>query len=100
MKSSACAVDLNSMQDALKAYRDSIGKMTKPYHYANEISIIRWAMTGSCKTPIDLVSLSIEQLRVLRRVACLNRRLIKLHVDYQQRKQACRQLAQKLQSKI
>ena len=99
MKSHASDVGLKPMQDALKVHRDSIGKMTKPHHYANEIRLIRYAMTGSSKTHIDFVSLSREESHVLRRVICLNRRLIKLHVDYKQRREACRQLALKLQSK-
>jgi hypothetical protein len=90
---------ISSVQKALKDSRDSLGKETRPYHYVNEIRLIRYAMTGSSKTHIDFVSLSREESHVLRRVICLNRRLIKLHVDYKQRREACRQLALKLQSK-
>ena len=99
MTRTALPVDLSGMQKALKEARDSIGKETLPFHYVNEIRLIRHAINGDCKAALDLRNLAREQQLMLRRVICLNRRLIKSHVDYQQRKQACRHLAMKLQSK-
>jgi hypothetical protein len=92
-------IAVGAVQKALKEARDSIGKETLAFHYVNEIRLIRYAITGDCKAALDLRNLAREQQLMLRRVICLNRRLIKSHVDYQQRKQACRQLALKLQSK-
>ena len=81
---------IGSVQTALKKYRDSLGKETKQHHYVNEIRLIRFAMTGDSKHSYDLSNPPREQLTMLRRVICMNRRLIGLHVDYAQRKQSCR----------
>jgi hypothetical protein len=94
------SLNFESVHAALKDYRDSIGKETKPYHYSNEISLMRHAFTGDAKLPFDFKAASRDELKMIRRVVCLNRRLIKMHVDYKQRKKACRQLVLKLRSKI
>jgi len=92
-------LDIGSVQTALKKSRDSRGKETKPHHYVNEIRLIRYAMTGSCKMPFDLKNLPAEQIPVLHRIIRLSRRFIKLHVEYKQRKLACREAALKYETK-
>ena len=81
---------IRAMQTALKKHRDSLGKETKQHHYINEVSLIRFAMTGNSKQTYDLSNTPREHLTTLRRVICMNRRLIGLHVAYAQRNQACR----------
>jgi hypothetical protein len=92
-------LNVASVQTALKNHRDSLGKETLPRHYINEIRLIHYAVVGNCKSPSDLKSLPREKLHILRRVICLNRRLIKLHVSYKVRKQACRELVLKYEAK-
>ena len=88
------------VQTALKNHRDSIGKATLPRHYINEIRLIRYAVVGDFKPPCDLSSLPREKMHVVRRVICLNTRLINLHVSYEDRKQACRELVLKYEAKL
>jgi hypothetical protein len=95
MNSNHPNLGISSVQTALKNYRDSIGKETNPYHFINEIRLIRYALTGDGRRHCDFNNLHREQQHVLRRVICLNRRLIKLHVDYKLRKHACRYLVLK-----
>lgn len=92
-------LDIGSVQTALKDYRQSIGKLTYPHHYKNEIGLIRYAMTGNFKTHFDLKNLNGKQRWIARRVICLNRRLIRLHVRFKDRKQACREFFLKHQAK-
>ena len=82
--------DIRAMQTALKKHRDSLGKETKQHHYINELRLIRFAMTGDAKQKYDLSNPPREHLTTLRRVICMNRRLIGMHVPYALRKQACR----------
>ena len=90
MKRQASPFNCASMQAALKAQRDSLGKETKPHHYINEIRLIRFAMTGDSKQAYDLSNTPREHMTMLRRVICMNQRLIGMHVPYALRKQACR----------
>jgi hypothetical protein len=92
-------IDISGVQTALKNYRDSIGKVTLPRHYINEVSLIHFAVVGNCKPPCDLKSLPREKLHLARRAACQNLKLIKLHVNYEYRKQACRELVLKYEAK-
>jgi hypothetical protein len=92
-------LNISLVQTALKNYHDRIGKETMPHHYINEVRLIRYAMTGDFKTAFDFINLSGEQQRVLRRIICMNCRLIKSHVDYKLRKQACRELVIKQSEK-
>jgi hypothetical protein len=84
--------NISSVQKALKEHRDSLGKETKSHHYVNEVRLIRYAISGDNRTTFEFENLSRADYRVLRRVICLNRRLIRSHVDYKLRKQACREL--------
>ena len=97
MKSST--LNIAAVQTALKNHRDSIGKDTLPRHYINEVSLIHFAVVGNCKPPCDLKSLPREKMHIVRRVICLNIRLINLHVSYEDRKQACRELVLKYEAK-
>ena len=90
MKNPKQNINIGSVQTALKKYRDSLGKETKPHHYINELRLIRFAITGDAKQVYDLSNPPREQLTTVRRVICMNRRLIGMHVPYAQRKQACR----------
>ncbi len=91
-------IDLSSMQSELKHRRNSVGKETKPHHYKNEIFLVRYALAGNCKSYIDLQNLDGKQRWIASRAICYNRRLIRIDASYQVRKQACRDLALKLQS--
>ena len=88
-------INFSGVQKALKETRDSIGKETNPCHYMNEVGLIRYAMTGNFKTHLDLKNLNYEQRLIARRVICLNRRLIRLHVRFKDRKTACREFVLK-----
>ena len=83
-------LNIDSIQTALKKYRDGLGKETKQHHYINEVSLIRFTMTGDSKQAYDLSNPPREHLSTLRRVICMSRRLIGMHVPFAQRKQACR----------
>ena len=91
--------NIASVQAALKLQRDSIGKETKPFHYMNEVRLLRYALSGDAKTPFHLKSMTGIENWLARRVICYNRRLIRAHVSYKLRKQACRQLVMKYDSK-
>ena len=92
-------LNIAAVQTALKNYRDSIGKVTLPRHYINEIRLIHFAVVGNSKPPCDLKSLPRDKLHLARRAACKNIQLIKLHVSYKERKQACRELVLKYEAK-
>ena len=90
MKKPILNFNIASVQTALKTHRDSLGKETKPHHFMNEVSLIKFAMTGDAKQKYDLSNPPREHLTTLRRVICMNRRLIGMHVPFAQRKQTCR----------
>lgn len=92
-------INFSTVQKALKETRDSIGKETHPFHYMNEVGLIRYAMTGIFKTHFDHKNLNCEQRWIARRVICLSRRLIRRHFIYNDRKQACRKFVLKLETK-
>ena len=93
-------LDISSVQTALKNHRDSIGKLTLPRHYINEIRLIYFVVVGNSKPPCGLKSLPREKLHLARRAACRNIQLIKLHVSYEDRKQACRETVLKYEAKL
>ena len=99
MKSLSSAFNCASVQAALKAQRDSVGKQTKSCHYVNEVKLLRYALTGSASTACEFSNPPAERLQITRRVICLNRRLIKAHVPRKERKQACRDFVLKQQAK-
>ena len=92
MKNAPSHIDLSAMQAALKDYRQSLGKDTKPYHYANEVRLINFAVTGNSRGCYRNLPITRELTRAIRRVVCQNINLIKLHVPYPDRKKSCRDL--------
>ena len=92
MKSRLYPVDLAPMQDALKAYRSSIGKTTEPRHYINEVRLINHAVTGSCSLCARSHADSRRQVNLIKKVIRLNIRLIRAGTLYFDRKKACRDL--------
>jgi len=98
MKRQASPFTCESMQAALKAHRDSLGKQTEPHHYSNEVGLLRFALTGNSKAQCDLTNPPVARKQITRRVICTNRRLITEHVAFQLRKQACRELVLKYEA--
>ena len=92
MKNAHYPVDLSVMQSALKDHRQSIGKETGRHHYANEVGLINFAVTGKHRSCIRELKISRKLLKVIERVVVENIKLIKLHVTYEDRKQTCRNL--------
>ena len=80
------------MQTALKEHRQSIGKETGRHHYANEVGLINFEITGKHKGCIRELNISHQLLKTIKRVVFENIKLIKLHVAYKERKQTCRNL--------
>ena len=92
MKNVPSPVDLSAMQAALKDSRLDLGKDTKPYHYANEASLIKFAVTGNSRGCYRNLPITSELTIAIRRVVSRNSRLIKLNATYQDRKKSCRAL--------
>ena len=90
MKHTTYPKEFSAMQTALKDYRQTLGKDTKPHHYGNEACLIKFAVTGNRQGCYLNLNSSRKMSRVIRRVICLNTQLIKLHVQYQDRKKSCR----------
>ena len=99
MRKRSSPKNLQSVHAALKKHRDSLGKTTSPHHYSNEVGLIRFALTGNFKCKLDLNSLKRVEQHQFRRVVCLNIELINTYVDFKLRKEACRDLVLKAQSK-
>ena len=95
MKHPAPAANCATVQRELKAYRDSLGKITNPVHYQNEIRLMRFALTAKSKTKFNFAHPPPGWSGLTRQVICLNRRLIRMHVPYKSRKQACREFVLK-----
>ena len=91
MKNAPSTIDLSAMQAALKDIRHGLGKDTEQRHYVNEVRLINFAVTGNSFGCYRNLSITREFSRTIRRVVCLNSRLIKLHVQYQDRKKSCRE---------
>jgi hypothetical protein len=92
MKNAPYPVDLSVMQTTLKDHRQSLGKETGSFHYGNEVALINFAITGKHKGCVRDLIKTRPVLKAMRRVVCKNTKLIKLHVCYEDRKQACRKL--------
>jgi len=92
MKNAPYPIDLSVMQTTLKDHRQSIGKETGRHHYANEVGLINFAITGKHKSCIRELNISRKLLKVIERIVCENIKLIKLHVTYKDRKKYCRNL--------
>jgi len=92
MKNAPSTIDLSAMQAALKDIRHGLGKDTEQRHYVNEVRLINFAVTGNSLGCYRNSSITRELSRTIKRVVCLNSRLIKLRVQYQDRKKSCRDL--------
>jgi hypothetical protein len=95
MKSQTSPSGCASMQAALKAYRDSLGKQTEQRHYINEVGLLRYALTGNSRADYDLANPPIGRKRITRHIICLNTSLIAEGVAFEQRKRICREIVLK-----
>lgn len=100
MKNAPYPIDLSVMQTALKEYRHSIGKETQPHHYANEVRLINFAVTGNTKGCYRNLAITREMSKAIRRVVCQNIKLIRLHLAHKERKKSCRDIFLKATSVI
>ena len=87
-----------SMQAALKAHRDSLGKQTEQRHYINEVGLVRFALTGNSRADYDLANPPVGRKRITRHIICLNTSLIAAGVEFEKRKQICRDIALKYEA--
>jgi len=99
MKYQASPFNCASMQAALKAYRDSLGKQTEQRHYINEVSLLRYALTGNSRADYDLANPPAGRMRITRHIICLNTSLIAAGVEFERRKEICREIALKYRAK-
>ena len=98
MKSHPTPFNCASMQAALKAYRDSLGKQTEQRHYVNEVGLVRHALTGNSRADYDLANPPIGRKRITRHIICINTSLIAAGVAFDQRKRICREIALKYEA--
>ena len=91
--------DIRAVQAALKSYRDSIGKPTQRYHYVNEVRLIHYSLTGRNQVVSECKPATRVKREQYAQVLCINRQLISNGVDYQLRKQVCRQVVEKQMGK-
>jgi hypothetical protein len=87
--------DIFSVHKALKSYRESIGKPTQRHHYINEVRLINYSLTGRNQLHSDIKPITRVKRKLYAQVICINRQLISNGVDYQLRKQVCRQVIEK-----
>ncbi len=92
MKNAPYPIDFSAMQAALKDHRRSLGKETLPHHYANEVRLINFAVTGNSLGCYRNLPMTRELTSAIRLVVCRNIKLIKLDVSYTDRKKSCRDL--------
>ena len=84
--------NISAVHAALKSYRDSIGKPTQKHHYINEVRLIHYSITGQTQA-VSVIKFATRLKRKLySKVLFMNRHLIISGVDYQLRKQVCRQV--------
>jgi len=91
--------DIRTVHAALKSYRDSIGKPTQKHHYINEVRLIYYAITGRNQAVSDIKSVTRLKRKLYAQILCINCQLISEGVDYQLRKQVCRQVFQNQKTK-
>lgn len=80
------AASYKVMSSMLQLKRETQGKESKPYHYANEARLMNWALTGQF-TRLDRDSLSGDELDILAMLEERNTLMIAAEVDYPLRKQ-------------
>jgi len=91
--------DIFSVHKALKSYRESIGKPTQRHHYINEARLIHYSLTGRNQLACDIKPVTQVKRKLYAQVICINRQLISNGVDYQLRKQVCRQVIENQKGK-
>ena len=91
--------DMRAVNAALKSYRESIGKPTQKHHYINEVRLIQYAMTGRTQSVSDIKSATRLKRKLYSKVLFMNCHLITCGVDYQLRKQVCRQVVDNQKAK-
>lgn len=91
--------DMRAVHAALKSYRDSIGKLTQKHHYINEVRLVHYAVTGRTQAVSDIKSATRLKRKLYSAVLCINCQLISKGVDYQLRKQVCRQVFENQKTK-
>jgi hypothetical protein len=84
--------DIREVHAALKSYRNSIGKTTQKHHYINEVRLIHYSISGRTQAVSDIKSATRMKRKLYSKVLFMNRHLIISGVDYQLRKQVCRQV--------
>ena len=99
MKSHTSPSGCASMQAALKAYRDSLGKRTEQRHYINEVGLLRYALTGNSRAVYDLANPPAGRKRITRHIICINTSLIGAGVAFDQRKKICHEIVLKYGAK-
>ena len=99
MKTPNLNLNIATVQTTLKQHRDRLGKKTHFYHHKNEVGLISFAIFGYCKRKLDQQALSRSEQRLLRRVCCLDIKLINSNIEFTERKERCRNLVLKAQSK-
>jgi len=91
--------DIFSVHKALKSYRESIGKPTQRHHYINEVRLINYSLTGRNQLACDIKPVTQVKRKLHAQVISINRQLISKGVDYQLRKQVCRQVIENQKGK-
>jgi len=91
--------DIRAVHAALKSYRDCTGKPTHRHHYINEARLIYYSLTGRNQAVSDIKPATRVKRKLHAEVISINRQLISKGVDYQLRKQVCRQVVENQKSK-
>ena len=74
------------MNKALQETRESKGKKTKPFHYANEARMVNAVLSG-CFTKLNRDSLSSSDLQLIGELQRINALLIAQDIPYSKRKE-------------
>lgn len=91
--------DIRTLNKALKSYRDSIDKPTHRHHYINEVRLLHFSLTGRNQAITDIKPTTRVKRKIFAQVLCMNRQLISQGIDYQLRKQVCRQIVENQKNK-
>lgn len=98
MKKTKALPSISPVHDALRSYRESIGKPTERHHFVNEARLIRYAISGRSQVVSDIMPVTRAQRKLFKRVIDMNRQLISEGVNYQLRKLVCRQMVENYKS--
>ncbi len=92
--------DFKTIGWVLQAVRARDGKSTERHHHINEATIVRHALTGDNKSPLDRNTLSAGELKVLAEVQRVSAQLLIQGEPYPLRKARLRVLALELLSDL